>query len=88
MNDFKECMFEEIWLEIIERDVKYWKKAYCVMLPTFPTYSKFHRFRSQVARRLFLSQLWPLLKWASLFEAAGAVAKIGSSLKLNHHNQI
>ncbi len=48
-------------------------------------YSEFHGFRSQVARRLFLSQLWPLLMRAPLFEAAEAVAKIGSSLKLNHY---
>ncbi len=42
-------------------------------------YSEFYWFRSQVARRLFLSQLWPLLKQAPFFEAAEAVAKIGSS---------
>ncbi len=51
-------------------------------------YSEFHGFRSQVARQLFLSQLWPLLKQTPFFEAAGAVGKIGSSLKLNHHKQI
>ena len=33
-----------------------------------------------------LSHFWPLLKQMSFFEAAGAVAKIGSSLKSNHHN--
>ena len=38
-------------------------------------------------RWLFLSRFRPLLKRASFFEAAGAVAKIGSSLKLNHHLQ-
>ena len=32
------------------------------------------------ARWLFLSQFWPLLKHASLIEAAGAVVKISSSL--------
>ncbi len=31
-------------------------------------------------RWLFLSQLWPLLKQSSFFEAYGAVTKIGSSL--------
>jgi hypothetical protein len=33
------------------------------------TYSEFHGFRSQVARRLYLSQLWPLLKRALFIEA-------------------
>ncbi len=36
----------------------------------------------------FLSQLWPLLKQGPFFETAGAVAKIGSSLKSNHNKQI
>jgi hypothetical protein len=36
-------------------------------------------------RWLFLSRLWPLLNRALFFEAAGAVSKIGSSLKSNHH---
>jgi hypothetical protein len=36
----------------------------------------------------FLSQFWPLLKQAQFFEAAGAVAKINSSLKFNHRKQI
>ncbi len=31
---------------------------------------------------------WPLLKRASPFEAAGAVAKVGSIIKLYHHEQI
>jgi len=35
---------------------------------------------------IFLSWFWPLLSWASFLEAAGAVLKIGSSLKPNHHN--
>jgi len=33
------------------------------------------------------SQFRPLLKQASFFEAAGAVAKIGLGLKPNHHLQ-
>ncbi len=33
--------------------------------------------------KLFLSQFWPHLKQAPFFEATGAVAKIGPSLKLN-----
>ncbi len=52
------------------------------------SYSEFHGFRSQVSRRLFLSQLWPLLRPASFFDAAEAVAKIGLSLKSNHHKEI
>ncbi len=51
-------------------------------------YSEFQRFRSLLASRLFLSQFWPLLTRASFLEAARAVAKIGSSLKSNHHCQI
>jgi len=35
-----------------------------------------------------LSQFRPLLKQASFSEAAGAVLKIGSSLKANHHREI
>ena len=34
-----------------------------------------------------MSKFWPLLKWASFFEAAGVVAKIGLSLKPNHYMQ-
>jgi len=34
---------------------------------------------------LFLSWFWPLLNRALFLEAAGAVLKIGSSLKPNHH---
>jgi len=37
------------------------------------------------ASYLFLGQFWPLLNRASFLEAAGAVLKIGSSLKPNHH---
>ena len=37
---------------------------------------------------IILSHFWLLLKWASFFEAAGAVAKIGSSLKPNHHTLV
>jgi hypothetical protein len=37
---------------------------------------------------IILKQLRTLLKRVSFFEAAGAVAKIGSSLKSNHHKQI
>ncbi len=51
-------------------------------------YSEFQGFRTKIARWLFLSQLWPLLKRALFFEAAGAASKIGSSLKSNHHWQI
>ncbi len=40
------------------------------------------------SKMIFLSRLWPLLKWALVFEAAGAVSKIGLSLKSNHHWQI
>ena len=40
------------------------------------------------ARWLFLSHFWPLLKRASYYEVARKVAKIGSSLKRNHHNQV
>ncbi len=54
-------------------------------LEIFLCYSEFQGFRSYVARQLFLGQFWPLLKQASFFEAAGAVSKIGSGLKSNHH---
>jgi len=37
------------------------------------------------ARWLSSSQFWPLLMWVLFLEAAGEVAKIGSSLKPNHH---
>ncbi len=51
-------------------------------------YSEFQGFRSLLWSRLFLSRFWPLLTRASFFEAARAVAKIGWSLKSNHHYQI
>ena len=38
-----------------------------------------------------MSHFWPLKKWVSFFEAAGAVAKIGSSLNqttLSKFNQV
>jgi hypothetical protein len=37
---------------------------------------------------LFFSPIWPLLDWVLLFGAAGAVLKIGSSLKPIHHKEI
>ncbi len=40
------------------------------------------------ASSLFLSQFWPFLNRALFFEAAGAVLKIGLSLKPNHHQEI
>ncbi len=52
------------------------------------SYSEFQGFRSLLASQLFSSQFWPLLTRASFFEAAKAVAKIGLSLKSNHHCQI
>ena len=39
-------------------------------------------------RWLFSSHFWRLSKWMPFFEAAGAVVKIASSLKPNHHNQV
>ena len=45
-------------------------------------------YRRNEARSLLLTHFWPLLKWWVLFEVAGAVAKIGLSLKLNHHGTI
>ncbi len=51
-------------------------------------YSEFQGFRSLLASQLFSSWFWPLLTRASFFEAAKAVAKIGLSLKSNHHWQI
>ena len=38
------------------------------------------------ARRLFSSHFWPLFEARIIFDAAGAVAKIGLSLKPIHHN--
>jgi len=40
------------------------------------------------ARSLFLGPFGPLLNQTVFLEAAGAVLKIGSSLKLNHHRKI
>ena len=45
------------------------------------------RFYINEPRWLFLSQFWPLLNQASFYKAAGAVLKIGLSLKPNHHLQ-
>ncbi len=42
----------------------------------------------KVSSWLFFIRFCPLLKQASFFEAAGAVVKICSSLKSNHHKQI
>ena len=39
-------------------------------------------------RLLFLRHFWPFLKQAVFFEVAGAVVKIVSILKPNHHNQV
>ncbi len=62
----------------------------CIFLLTCFDYrhNEFHGFRLLLVSLLFLSQFWPLLKHASFCETAGAVAKIGSSLKLNQHCQI
>ncbi len=46
------------------------------------------RIKIVVSKPIILSQFRPLLKQASFFEAASAVAKIGSILKSNHHWQI
>ncbi len=70
---------------IIEKNVS---STESLFTQTFLYYNEFHGFRSQIESRLFLSQLWPLLKRAQFFKAAEAVAKIGSSLKTNHHKQI
>ncbi len=48
-------------------------------------HSEFHRFRLLLASRLFCVDFD---MQASFFEASGAVAKIGLSLKSNHHCQI
>ena len=37
---------------------------------------------------IILSQFWPLLKWATFFEAAGAVVEISSSLRIMNCNQV
>jgi hypothetical protein len=49
-------------------------------------YGLFHQFRS--GYRDIFSQFRLLLQWGSDLDAARAVAKIGSRLKLNHHKQI
>ena len=36
------------------------------------------------AKCLLFSHYWPFLKWVGYSEAAGAIVKIGSSLKSNH----
>ena len=70
----KKCfLLEKIYMNLF---LIYWTK--CNFLPD----SLF------IARWLFLSQFWPLLKQASFFEAAGAVAKIGSSLWITNSNQV
>ena len=51
-------------------------------------YRVYKGFRLNNARWSFLSHFWPLLKRVVFLEAAGAVAKIDSSLKPIHHNQI
>ncbi len=43
--------------------------------------------RNNEGRCLFLSHFRPFLWSASFFEASGAVAKVGSSLKSNHPNK-
>jgi len=46
------------------------------------------RIKISNARWLFSSQIWQLLNLVLLFEAAGAVVKIGLGLKPNHHKEI
>ncbi len=43
------------------------------------------RIKISKAKWLVSSRFWLLLNWALFFEAAGAVMKIGLSLKPNHH---
>ncbi len=45
--------------------------------------TEFHGNHESVSRWLLTIQFWPLLKQTSFPEAAGGVAKIGFSLKLN-----
>ena len=51
-------------------------------------YGVCHGFRITYQDDYFLSHFWPLLKQVSFFDATKQVAKIGSSLKPNHHNQV
>jgi len=46
------------------------------------------KYGFRLTNRLFWAQFWPLLNRAVFLEAAGAVLKIGSSLKANHHWEI
>jgi hypothetical protein len=46
------------------------------------------RIKIVVCKLIIFSQFWPLLKRSSIFEAAGAVAIIESSIKSNQHCQI
>ncbi len=42
----------------------------------------------QSSGMIIFESVWPHLKQASFFDVAGAVSKIDSGLKLNHHWQI
>ena len=44
--------------------------------------------KRQKEGKLEREEIKEIMKQASFFEAAGAAAKIGLSLKPNHHNQV
>jgi hypothetical protein len=54
---------------------------------TFCVYRVCHRFRLQSKMIIFASNM-TTFKLSVVFQAAGAVVKIGSSLKPNHHKEI
>ena len=66
-----------------------WQHAEWNRFPTVIYLQNLSQILINKASCLFLCQGWrPLLNWASFLEAAGAVLKIGLSLKLNHHLEI
>ncbi len=84
-------LYGRVWKNDIRQNYKsnfIYEKYSDVKLFIIFYYSEFQGFRSWVARWLFSSRLWPLLKQVSFFEATGKVSKIGSGLKSNHHWQI
>jgi hypothetical protein len=88
-----EIVPNNIHSRILATEICFWRDIlvlwYCLRFfgRFYPTVS-FKDLDQVIARWLFSSQFWPLLKQALFFEAAKAVAKIGSSLKSNYHRHI
>ena len=80
-----EMTLGKCWIFIDEKTSFIRKLFFRQLLLVLQTVSR--RLTNEVSW-LFLSQFWPLLKWASYFETARAVVKIGSGLKPNHQKQV